>query len=262
MQKSPPPAQYKVPALEKGLDILELLAASSMPMSLTEISRAVGRKVSEMQRMVGYLHARGYLVRDSLGGYRISSRLFRLAHIHPPFQNLLGRALPHMETFAAKARESIHLSIFEEYESLILGQAVNHGDPVSLSVPVGSRAHAEETVAGRLMLAGLSPEAFASFVTLKKIKGQALTALQGRLERIRKDGFDGGPCEQAEGIHHLGVAVRAAGAMPVAAITCAYLSSKAAKPAHAEALLAALRETALAIGNELEPVQLGIGSKK
>lgn len=37
------PAKYRAPALDKGLDILELLARQAQPMSMGAISQGIGR---------------------------------------------------------------------------------------------------------------------------------------------------------------------------------------------------------------------------
>ena len=56
-------SRYTAPALEKGLDILELLASRFEPMSQAAIAHALGRTPSEVFRMISVLEQRGYLVR-------------------------------------------------------------------------------------------------------------------------------------------------------------------------------------------------------
>jgi DNA-binding Lrp family transcriptional regulator len=46
---------YAAPALEKGLDILEMLCRSDTPLSQKEIAKRLGRSVSEIYRMVSCL---------------------------------------------------------------------------------------------------------------------------------------------------------------------------------------------------------------
>ncbi len=244
---------YRVPALEKGLDVLELLAHSFVPLSLTEISQQCGRKVSEMQRMIGYLHARGYLVRDNLGGYRLSSRMFRLASLQPPFQHLLTRAMPHMEAFVAETGESVHLCILEKDDMLVLGESTGYvGGTVSISVRTGSRQPAEQTVSGRLLLAGLTPEQLRALGSRRNLSAKALAALAAQLAAIKAQGHDGGASIQMPGVHDLGVPVLAGGMMPIAALTTTYLSSHE-NPKTAKKLLEALQQTAAGIGAEMEP---------
>src|SRR3546814_3794137 len=66
MPKKETPAKattYAAPALEKGLDILELLSSVSRPMGLSDISQAVGRSKNEIFRMLHVLEKRHYIER-------------------------------------------------------------------------------------------------------------------------------------------------------------------------------------------------------
>ena len=56
--------RYSAPALEKGLDIIELLADHPEGLSLVELGRALGRTTNEIFRMVHVLLERGYLQRE------------------------------------------------------------------------------------------------------------------------------------------------------------------------------------------------------
>ena len=53
--------RYAAPALEKGLDIMELLAREPDGLGLNEIARALQRTSSEIFRMVNALCRRGYI---------------------------------------------------------------------------------------------------------------------------------------------------------------------------------------------------------
>src|SRR6266513_2137119 len=59
LRKTPPTkyapsmdARYAVPALDKGLDVIELLARETDGLTLNEIARLLGRTSSELFRMV------------------------------------------------------------------------------------------------------------------------------------------------------------------------------------------------------------------
>src|SRR3546814_3285329 len=56
---------YSAPALEKGLEIIELLAAERRPMSTRAIAERLGRSKGEIFRVVFVLVERGYLRRDA-----------------------------------------------------------------------------------------------------------------------------------------------------------------------------------------------------
>ena len=53
--------RYSAPALEKGLEIIELLARTPDGLGLTDISEHLGRTKTELFRMLCVLHDAGYL---------------------------------------------------------------------------------------------------------------------------------------------------------------------------------------------------------
>src|SRR5579875_2127371 len=94
--RRPPFAQerYAVPALEKGLDILELLADEPAGLNLKQIAQRLERSSGELFRMLSCLQHRGYLHRGNGGdAYTLTTQLFELAHRHPPTRLLLDAAL-------------------------------------------------------------------------------------------------------------------------------------------------------------------------
>ena len=60
--------KYAVPAVEKALDVLELLSAQAVPMTQAQLCRALGREPSELFRLLSALEARGYLPGEGSGG--------------------------------------------------------------------------------------------------------------------------------------------------------------------------------------------------
>ena len=55
---------YSAPALEKGLDIIELLSKSSIGFSQAEIAKELNRSVNEIYRMLNILALRNYIELD------------------------------------------------------------------------------------------------------------------------------------------------------------------------------------------------------
>jgi DNA-binding IclR family transcriptional regulator len=97
-----------VPALEKGLDILEVLSSASEPRSLTDISRVLGRRTSELFRMLDCLEKRGYIVKEPHSGdYFLSLKLYELARTHSPIERILKAATIPMRSLTLEIRESV-----------------------------------------------------------------------------------------------------------------------------------------------------------
>jgi len=103
--------RYKAPALEKGLDILELLATTSSPMTLTAIVNDLDRSHGELFRMVQVLEFRGYIEQDpAADGYLLTDRLFSLGIQRPKTHSLIEVALPVMRQLIALTRERVGAS--------------------------------------------------------------------------------------------------------------------------------------------------------
>src|SRR6188768_1592901 len=103
---------YSVPAAEKALDVLEFMASQPEGMTVTALAGALGRSVHELYRVILVLEARGYLYRRSGSDrYRLSLKLFELAHQTPSVRQLTDSALPIMQALAPAAQQSCHLAV-------------------------------------------------------------------------------------------------------------------------------------------------------
>jgi DNA-binding IclR family transcriptional regulator len=73
-------ARYSAPALEKGLDILELLAADPAALTRTEIAHRLRRTIGEVFRMLVCLDERGYICKVGTDErYQLTLKFFELA---------------------------------------------------------------------------------------------------------------------------------------------------------------------------------------
>src|SRR3546814_17097705 len=98
LTQHPARTTYSAPALEKGLEIIELLAAERRPMSTRAIAERLGRSKGEIFRVVFVLVERGYLRRDAVSDeLTLSNRLFELGMRKPRARELIEVAVPAME---------------------------------------------------------------------------------------------------------------------------------------------------------------------
>lgn len=117
------PARPGAPALEKGLDLIEALAAESRGLSQTQIAERVGRSVSEIFRMLTVLEERGYVSRDATTGeYTLTLHLFRIAAQFPPTKRLQRASLPAMELLTSQTRLSCHLTVLNNHQFMVIAQ--------------------------------------------------------------------------------------------------------------------------------------------
>jgi len=151
----PKKSPYAAPALDRGLDILEHLAAVGIPQSQTEIAEAIGCSQPELFRMLARLEARSYVLRDAhTSRYELSLKLYHLSHTHSPIDSFRRAALPSLRTLASSCGHPAHLCVLDRDALLVVTQ-VRGPHPVSLSIEEGSRFPIETTASGRVLLACL-----------------------------------------------------------------------------------------------------------
>lgn len=202
---------YAVPALEKGLDVLERLAGRPGPESLADLARELGRSASEIFRTLVCLERRGYLAREEGSGrYRLTLRLFELAHTHTPVEALLRAAGRPMRDLAREVGESCHLSVLSRGKLVVLSQA--ESPRLSrFSVEVGGRFPPVRTCSGRLLLAHLRPEELDEFLSrdpdFRALGRAGRRELLARLLEIRRAGVSAARSESHVGIRDVAVLV-------------------------------------------------------
>ena len=246
MASSTEPPDYRVPALERGLDVLELLAAGSGPMTQAEIARALGRGPSELFRTLTALDRRGYLTRDPVtGAFALTMRLFELGSRHRPHEGFLRAAERPMRALVEETGESCHLSVLDRGRLVVLAQEEGSGR-VRLSVAVGSTIAPWQAASGRVLLAALSDAERAGVLAADPgwaVVGEAARAEERcRLAFIRARGFEDVYGETVAGVSDLSVLVGGPSAATQAALAIAALPRDHA--AWVAATLPALRRRA------------------
>lgn len=87
--------------------------------------------------MLEVLERRAWLYRAADGTYRLSMRMFELAHRHPQIKRLVAVALPLMNELARMTRQSNHLVVHHDRRILVVGQ-VDSPEAMGFSVRVGA----------------------------------------------------------------------------------------------------------------------------
>lgn len=145
---------YRVPALDKAFDVLELLAESARPLSQTEIAEATGRTVGTLFRVLATLEARGWLLREPDSGlYSFSMAAFDLAHRQPPLRGLLAAALAPMRSLSEGVRQSCNLSVLDAGAVRVIAQVESPAD-FGYRVRVGALFPVGTTATGAVLTAG------------------------------------------------------------------------------------------------------------
>ena len=144
--------RYIAPAVEKGLDVLELLAGSAGAMSQRQIADWLGRSVPEVYRVLASLERRGYIARGPEETYRLTMKLHELAVAYPPTSRLTDVASPVLKRLAIDAGQAFHLSVLDGTEIQVVLQ-VDSPAPLGFRVRLGGRNAIAHSASGRVLLA-------------------------------------------------------------------------------------------------------------
>ncbi|WDR07554.1 IclR family transcriptional regulator [Devosia rhodophyticola] len=231
--------RYRAPALDKGLDILELLAETDDGLSQAEIAKSLGRSPNEIYRMLERLVRRNYVRRTLEDRYEITLKLFELGHARPPMNRLVNQAKPVLRQFAIQAEQACHLVIHDRGNLVVVAQMDGPGY-WNVSIRVGSRVGLVNTGSGHIFLAYHSPEEASLMLEEQGLIGaKALPkGLEQRLSTIRHLGYENMPSAQVVGVFNLSVPVFGPLGSVIAAFTCPYSQriDKADAPNITEAL--------------------------
>ena len=241
-----------VPAAEKVLDVLELMADSPNGLTMNEIVDSLGRTMGEIYRVVVYLADRGYLQQNpETNRYALTLRLFELSHRHDPTERLIHSALPMLERIAARTQQSCHLSVLNRENILVLA-SVQSPLPSGYAVRTGAVFPVERTSSGHVILAFSNQNLQERYIARRP--GNKHSALRERFERICTRGFEDTPSLMVSGVQNLCVPVFDSRGV-CGAITSGYIDQTGAEASPEDTLttvrLAAM-EMSKSLGFDLE----------
>lgn len=217
--------RYRAPALDKGLDILEALAATEIGLTQAEIAKALDRSPSEIYRMLDRLVRRGYAVRTDAERYELSLKLFALAHQHSPRRRLVSLAIPLMRRFCQDAGQSCHLAAFDRGRVIVVAQ-LDAPSYWGVAIRVGAHVGLLDTGSGRVLLAFQSPAERAMMLAEHEAavgEQPAPADLEDDLARVRRRGYEHMASRHTRGITNLAVPVLGPDGTAIAALTCPYI---------------------------------------
>ncbi|MCY9850994.1 IclR family transcriptional regulator [Vibrio mediterranei] len=215
--------EYNAPALEKGLDILELLASSAEPMSKKQIAEMVGRSVGEIFRVLSVLARRGYVTfNEDSGKYMFSMQMFTVANQYPPQSQLLNIAKPLMKMVSEKVNQSCHVSWYDNQHLVVIGREESPYK-MGFSLKIGAKLDVCSSGSGIVLLS------FSDELKREKILKQSgatdyeIEQANAFLHQTKNQGYFIGPSPQISGITNISVPIFTGSEM-LAVLTVPYVT--------------------------------------
>ena len=227
-----PPAQdaasrtsrYRAPALEKGLDVIELLAAEKSPLNLSAISQRLGRSSGELFRMLQVLEFKGFITTSDNGsGYVLTNKLFALAMAQAPVRSLVETALPIMRRLVQDIGQSCHIAVASEDQIVVITRIERPGD-LGFSVRIGYRREIATATSGLVLFAYQNEEVRRAWLKRCRLKGEAADSFVQRADQVRARGHHEAASHFVRGIVDLSAPILR-GDTAVAALTIPFVHS-------------------------------------
>jgi DNA-binding IclR family transcriptional regulator len=217
---------YGAPALEKGLDVIELLAGMSRGLTQSEIAQLLGRSLQEVYRVVMVLERRGYIQRrPGDDGLFLSNRLHDLSNRYPPLRRLLDVALPIMNSASVEAYQAMHIAVLDHLDIRVVAQ-VDSPAPLGFRLRVGTQNPAAATASGRVLIAfqraAIKDWAFREIE--RTVSADTAKALEQRIDTIHRRGYEMIAGEGLDGITDVSFPILDGEGHAVAVLTMPYLS--------------------------------------
>lgn len=229
MIDSDPARKYSAPALEKGLDILELLARHGTPLTMSQIATELRRSISELFRMMDALVHRGYVAQAETGeGFELTNKLFELGITRAPARTLLEEALPGMRRLTRVIHQSCHLAVASHSHMVVIARIESPGNE-GYSVRVGYRRTLVESTSG-LVLYAFQPESTRAEWRQRlapTVSARAWKAFEQKAEQARKQRYVRADSDITRHIIDLSAPIMARSGV-AAALTCPYIETPSA----------------------------------
>jgi DNA-binding IclR family transcriptional regulator len=192
-----------VPALARGLDVLELYLTDDRPRSAAAVATELALPRASVHGLVKTLAARGYLAatgRDGLS-YQLGPRVFELGNAYSAGLDLVRLGTEVAEQLSRQCRETVHVAVLDGREALYVAKA-DSSHAVRMISALGRRVPAHLTAVGKVLLAGLSGREFEqlypSGLRLERLTEHSITTrrrLRRELAAVRTDGIGWDRCE-------------------------------------------------------------------
>lgn len=217
--------KYSAPALEKGLDVIELLANEVNGLETREITQRLNRSMGEIFRMIVVLEQRGWVYDvNNSGRYALTLKAFEIAHRFPPVKRLTSIAGPVMLDLAIQIEQSCHLVIYYEGKGHVVVQQDSPSARV-FGVRLGAVAPLLDTCSGHILLSFADDGLRRSMLSrVAKVDDIVEKKLESIVRRVTKKGYENIKSEQIRGVQDIGFPVFDYTGRVVAALVVPYLA--------------------------------------
>ena len=176
-----------VPALERALTVLEVLAQSNRGFTVSELSRRLSLPKSSTHLILTTLERRGYLQKEKrTRRYRFGRKLATLSRTAVEHLEIAEEARPFLQSLMHKTGYCVHMAVLDENEAIMIEKVNAPGRHRITTTWVGQRVPAHCTGIGKAMIAYLTQKDFDRHIgskTLWRYNQHTITSVR----RLKED---------------------------------------------------------------------------
>jgi len=148
---------YMVPALKKGLQILESFSVRQRVLTIAELAERLELSTSAIYRTIVTLTEMHYLKKAGRNAYELGPMVLSRGFCYLASRDILNTAATHLDELRDETSASCHLAIREGIEAIYIYRAASP-QIMMVNVPVGTRFPCHTVAIGRALLCGISDE--------------------------------------------------------------------------------------------------------
>lgn len=159
-------------SVERVLQIVEVLASSQRPLSVSDLAETLEVPIPSMYRLLDQLQSLGFVQLDLPGKVTCGKRTYKLAMNLLQNSDFKNERLAILNELSAKIGETVGIAILQDLDVVYIDRVMSDW-PLQIFLPSGSHVPVWASASGKLLLAQLSDDKCARII--EKMSIHALT---------------------------------------------------------------------------------------
>ena len=246
-------ASYVVPALKKGLQILELFSPSAKVLTINDFAEALGVSTSAIYRTVVTLTEMNYLKKLERNSYELGAKVLSNGFCYMASREIVQIAAPYLLNLRDETSSACHLAIRDSIDAIYLYRAPSP-QRLAVNVQIGTRLPCHATAIGRALLTGLDDNTLAELyagIALDAISPLGPSSLPHLRQIIHEDRQRGFSINRSDFSTAIATPIKNFAGQVVAAINVSAPDNLMGDESVRDNLTALLRKTAARISDEV-----------
>lgn len=185
---------YTVPALARGLKILDMFSEQTPVLSTNDFAEHLGVTTSSIYRIVQTLTDMNFLKKVARNTYELGPAVISRGYTYLAGRDIIDISAPHLGHLRDITSVSCHLAIREGREAIYIYRSLA-SQRLSVNVPIGTRLPCHASALGRALLMGFTDVEFSQLYqgvqldNAPKPNPQSLLELRQRIKEEKAQGY-------------------------------------------------------------------------